>query len=70
MTDTTLAKGNPLYFRKNLSEKINILIMTNDDKIRNEKLQLILTEKQQKYWHCKYEYLSQVKKYCLLIKVE
>ena len=50
-------------------------IMTIDDKIRYEKLQIILTEKQQKYQHY-YQVrlinmnILQEKKYCLLIKVE
>ena len=37
--DTTLASDNHLHFRKNLSERIEKLIMTTDDKIRDEKLQ-------------------------------
>ena len=37
--DPTLALDNPLYIRKNLSERIQKLIMTTDDKIRDEKLQ-------------------------------
>ena len=37
--DTTLVSDNPLRFRKNLFEKIYKLIMTIDDKIRDEKLQ-------------------------------
>ena len=50
-------------------------IMTIDDKIRYEKLQIILTEKQQKYQHYYQVRLInmnvlQEKKYCLLIKVE
>ena len=50
-------------------------IMTIDDKIRYEKLQIILTEKQQKYQHY-YQVrlinmnILQEKTYCLLIKVE
>ena len=50
-------------------------IMTINDKIRYEKLQIILTEKQQKYQHY-YQVrlinmnILQEKKYCLLIKVE
>ena len=28
------------------------LIMTFDDKIRDENYKMVLTEKQQKYWHC------------------
>ena len=37
--DSTLASDNPLGFRKNLLERIVKLIMTIDDKIRDEKLQ-------------------------------
>ena len=40
MIDTTLASQNPLRFRKNIFlEKISNLIMTLDDKTRDEKLQ-------------------------------
>ena len=39
VTDATLASDNPLCFRKNLLERIKQLIMTIDDKIRDEKLQ-------------------------------
>ena len=37
--DTTLMSDNPLRFRENLLEGIKIIIMTIDDKIRDEKLQ-------------------------------
>ena len=37
--DTTLASDNPLPFRKNISERIQKLIMTINVKIRDEKLQ-------------------------------
>ena len=37
--DATLASDNSLCFRKNLLERIEKLIMTIDDKIRDEKLQ-------------------------------
>ena len=37
--DTTLALDNPLRFRKNLLEIIQKIIMTIDDKIRDEKLE-------------------------------
>ena len=40
MIKTILASDNPLRFRKNLLERIQELIMTTDDKIRDEKLQL------------------------------
>ena len=36
--DATLASDNPLSFRKNLLERIYKLIMTVDDKTRDEKL--------------------------------
>ena len=39
MIDVTLAPDNPLHFRNNLLERICELIMTIDDKIRDEKLQ-------------------------------
>ena len=38
LIDVTLASGNPPCFEKNLLEKIKKLIMTLDDKIRDEKL--------------------------------
>ena len=37
--DTTPLSDNPLQFRKNLVERIQKLIMTIDDKIREEKRQ-------------------------------
>ena len=37
--DTTLASDNSLHFRKNLLERIQKIIMTIDDNIRDEKLQ-------------------------------
>ena len=37
--DATLASDNPSRFRKNLLETIQKLIMTVDDKIKDEKLQ-------------------------------
>ena len=36
--DATLASDNPLHFRKNLVERMQNLIMTINDKIRDEKL--------------------------------
>ena len=39
MIDTTLALDNPLCSRKNLLERIQKLIMTIHDKVRDEKLQ-------------------------------
>ena len=49
--------------------------MTTDDKIKDEKLHMMLTEKQRKYQHYHLEKLIsmnilQVKKYYHLIKVE
>ena len=73
--DTTLASDNPLCFRKNLLKRIK-LIITNADKIRDEKLNTILTEKQQKYLHHHHlvkltdKNMLQVKKYYNLIKVK
>ena len=71
--DTTLASDNPLRFIKNLLEKIKKLIVTNDDKIRDEKLQYYVKEKQLEYQHYHLEKMIsmnilQVKKYCFLIK--
>ena len=37
--DATLLSDNPSHFRKNLLERIQKLIMTIDDKIRDENLQ-------------------------------
>ena len=39
MIDATLGSDNPLSFRKNILQRILKLIMTIEDKIRNEKLQ-------------------------------
>ena len=39
VTDTTLGSDSPLCFRRNLLERIQKLIMTIDDKTRDEKLQ-------------------------------
>ena len=39
LIDATLGLDNPIRFRKNLSERIQKLIMVIDDKIRDEKLQ-------------------------------
>ena len=36
--DTTLTSDNILSFRKNIIERIQKLIMTTDDKLRDEKL--------------------------------
>ena len=37
--DTTLSSNNPLRFRKNLAEWVKKLIVTIDDKVREENLQ-------------------------------
>ena len=37
--DTTLASDNPARFRENLFERIEKLIMTTVDKIKDEKIQ-------------------------------
>ena len=39
VNDSTLASDNHLHFRQNISERIWKLIMTIDDKIRDEKIQ-------------------------------
>ena len=43
--DATLASDNPSRFRNNLSERIIKLIITIDDKIRDEKLQYDINRK-------------------------
>ena len=71
--DTTLAWDNPLLFRKNLLARIQKLIMAVDDKIRDEKYNMELTEKQQKYHHqVKLINMNilQVKRCYLLIRLE
>ena len=76
LIDATLASDNPLRFRENLVERIQKLIMTTDDKIRDDiNCNMILTVKQQKYQHYLLEKLInmnilQLKKYSLLIKNE
>ena len=54
--DTTPILDYPLRFRKIFLERIYKLIMTIGDKTRDEKLQSISTEKQQKY-----QFYNQVK---------
>ena len=39
MNDTTLASDNPIRFRNNVLEWIQKLLMTNENKIRDETLQ-------------------------------
>ena len=38
VVDATLPSDNPLYFRNNLVERIEKLIMTVDDQVRDKKL--------------------------------
>ena len=62
--DTTFASDNPLYFIKNLSERIYKLIMRIDDKIKYEKLQFDINREAAKIFALssgkidKYEYLT------------
>ena len=71
--DDTLASDNPSGFRKNLLERIQKLIMTIDDNIRDEKLQYGINREAAKHQLDQLEKLKnmnilQVKKYYLLIK--
>ena len=50
--DTTLASDNSSRFRKNLLERIQKLMMTIDDKIKDEKLQYDVNREVGKYQHC------------------
>ena len=62
--DTALASDNPLYFRKNLLERIYKLIMTINGKIKDEKLSGNINRKAAKISALssgriyKYEYLT------------
>ena len=62
--DTTPASDNPLYFRKNLVERIYKLIMIIDDKIKDQKLQYNINREAAKISALssgktdKYEYLT------------
>ena len=64
VTDATLASDNPLHLTKNLSERIQKLTMTIDDKIRDEKLQYNINREASKISALssgkieKYEYLT------------
>ena len=59
-----LASDNPLSFRKNLSKRILKLIMTTDDKLRDEKMQYDINRKAEKISALssakidKYEYIT------------
>ena len=74
VNDTTLASDNPLPYRCNLLERIYKLIMTIEDKIRDEKLQYDINREAAKISGLssrkidKYEYLT-VGEYYLLVKV-
>ena len=73
--DATFASDDPSHFRNNFLERIKKLILTIDDKIRNNIYNMILTEKQQKYHHYHLKKMInmnilQVKKYYLLFKEE
>ena len=68
---TTLVSDNPLRFRNNLLERILKLIMTTDDKIRDEKYSI--NREAAKYQHYHLENLIkmiilQVKNCYLLVK--
>ena len=70
----TLASDRPSRFRKNLLERIQKLIMTIDDEIRDEEPQFDINREAAKYQHYHLKKLInmnilQVKKYCYLIKV-
>ena len=58
----TIASDNPLRFRKKFSERIKKLIMTIDDKIKDEKLQYDINREPEKISASetidKYEYLT------------
>ena len=64
VNDTTLASDNPLRYRCNLLERIYKLIMTIEDKIRDEKLQYDINRETAKISGLssgkidKYEYLT------------
>ena len=73
--DSTLASDNSSCFKKNLLERIEKLIMTFDDKIKDENVQYNIskeTAKKQHYHQVKLINMNflQAKKYYLLIKVE
>ena len=44
VVDATLPSDNPLHFRNNLVERIEKLILTVDDQVRDKKLQYIKRE--------------------------
>ena len=75
MIDTTFATDNPLCFRNTLLKRILKIIMTTDDKIREEKLENDINREAIKVYALssgktdKYEYYVLIK-YYLLIRVE
>ena len=69
--DAALPSNNLSRFRKNLSKRIQKLIMTTDDKIRDEKLQYDINGEVATYQHYHLEKLINKnilleKKFCLL----
>ena len=75
VNNINLASGNYLHFRNNLLKRIEKLIMTTDDKIRDEKLQYSISRDAEKILTLSSGKMInmnmlQVKKYYLLIKVE
>ena len=64
VTDATLASDHPLRFRKNISTYNKI--MTINDQIRDEKYNMILTEKLPKYQH--YHHVKLISMNILLVK--
>ena len=52
MIDVTLESENHLSFRSNLLERIQKPIITNDNKIIDEKLQFEINREESKYLHC------------------
>ena len=72
--DTSLGSDNSLRFRENLLGGMLELIKGIDNKIKDEKINTKLMEKQRKYWHYHLEKLVnknilQAKKYYHLMKV-
>ena len=55
--DATITSDNPSRFRKNLSERMKKLIMTTDDKIRDDKLKYFINRGAAKIKNDKYKYL-------------
>ena len=75
MIDASLASDNPLRIRKDILQIIKKIIMTIDDKIRDEKLQYDINRKAAKISALSTAKLTnmivlQVKKYRFLIKEE